>query len=117
MVTKNLSAFYNESGSAFYNKSGSESSPRFITYPLLQLLVGLAGWLGSQPLAQQTLLSPSNKLMEVTGLLANLDIPSKLIKSTTMRYVCFPLPHFLGQCLPGSTNAKYICIHSRSITF
>ena len=35
MVTKNPSAFYNESGSAFYNESasGSESSPRFITYP------------------------------------------------------------------------------------
>ena len=34
MVTKNRSAFYNESGSAFYNESGSgsESSPRFITY-------------------------------------------------------------------------------------
>ena len=36
MITKNRSAFYNESGCAFYNESGSKSrsgsSPRFITY-------------------------------------------------------------------------------------
>ena len=67
MVTKNRSAFYNESGSAFYNESGSasgsESSPRFITYPKRcgnKMLQEMLASEGEGPQEEVSMVAPSH---------------------------------------------------------